>query len=438
MLDRKDDMQTVDEEIIDKFDENDKNTYTGKNLISIGTAKDGGDGRRYVRLYNRTFWNYHKFRSVKEMVSYLGLSAQRKKDMKTYWKEVQDELGMTASAALKWYNAVAYKHFVASIDNFHVRKFALNPIKKSVMPMKLAELHVAKDKLDQLKKDNIYHVAPYVLRTNATPSTLKERFGKGAWKTVSKNSFAKNKLISEYIGHFELSASKRLSALPSGVLKSLQRTGHSLDVMEWVAANCKGKYTNSDYIKRAAIVVRDTIHMANQLNERVSMKWDYTKFEEEHERLLLLQRNRYRHPIFHTPALVNDDAIFEGSDSLISIEEIVHDKVYKAIPLVRHSELIEEGNRMRHCVASYARYCASNQYAVYSIQIDGKPYSTLGLQKLRNKYIFEQHRAVCNQEVKDEIAIKLAAAILKELNKDVDKMEEQQHNDVVDMLRWNF
>ena len=432
-------MQTVDEQIV-KFDANDKSTYTGKNLIHAYFE----NGKPVIRVYDMVIRYYLKFHSIKQFLDHIGIDSLRRKDMHKYWKDIGNELGISAKEAHRWYEAIAYKTFVASVDNWHVKKFALCPIRRKVKPNYLSVINEMQKELDQVKTDNIYNIAPFVFHLKKNPQELRQHFGKGTWKALCKNSFRKNDLIRHYFGWFEYTATQRLNSLPSSVLLALKDTNLALDVMEWVAKNCKGKYTDRNYIKDAALTVRDTIRIGNELNENVSMNWDYARFRQEHDRLVRLSYDRRRAQyygnihaanLFATPKLVNDDAIFAGADKLISIQEVDSDKVYTAVPLVRHSELIEEGSRMRHCVASYARYCAADQYAVYSIRIDGKPYSTLGLQKYGKRYVFEQHRAVCNQEVKDEIAIKIASKILRELNKDVDTEATVPYDDRLDAMR---
>ena len=76
---------------------------------------------------------------------------------------------------------------------------------------------------------------------------------------------------------------------------------------------------------------------------------------------------------------------------------------------------------MKHCVGSYSDSVQRGQYLVYSITIEGKRYSTLGVNITNNgkntEYSFSQHYKKCNAQVDCTDVKDLANLLVEQLNR---------------------
>lgn len=364
-------------------------TITGKNLIEVFEDTKG----KGIRIYTTTLRRYQKFKSISDMVSQLGLNIVRRKDMHGYYKEIGDKLGISAKEALSWYNAIAYKHFVASLDNFHVKKFALNPIKKQVIPQALHQINKCKDKLDQVKKDGIYHIAPFIVESNSTPEELKKSFGKGKWKKLTKNSFTRNKLIvsnRNFIQDEDI-----LEDIPTSIIKNLPL--FHKEILLYVKNNLKGKWTNKSEINYVATLVLDTQRMATQLNRDFSFNWSIGKMEEEHDRMITINRNNFYNQI-NSNASSNEPVPYYDHFEKLNLTKIEKDG-YTAVLLKTPFDYTKEGAEMNHCVGGYGSIAKNGTYAVYSITNPELRRSTLGMYKNPNGVTIQQHYGPHNTEV---------------------------------------
>lgn len=383
---------------------------TGKELIEVGTDSLG---RKFVRIYNNYHYTYHKYGSCKEMIWSLGIGLTPRKDMKSYYKEAGDAIGVSPSAALKWYNAIAYKTFVACVDNFHVKKFALCPVRKKVKPEALANLHRVAGLLDQVKKDGIYNVAPLVFVSGDTPQKLKVELGKGLWKKLHKNSFHRNQLL----GRASIRNKDSYEDIPSSLLHLL----HGMfpckkETVLYVKEKMKGKWTNKNACKRVASFYEDTKRLAVLLNRDFSKNWSVEKLEEEHNRFIQLYNNRARvereiqDANIDTPIKYNDEPFTEFNHG-----------EFTAVRLNTMWEYNNEGKKMSHCVGSYRHQAYRGDYICYHICMNGEDYSTLGIYRdhrgVRTHYIFNQHYKKHNHEVDVDSAKEFATMLVSELNK---------------------
>ena len=92
---------------------------------------------------------------------------------------------------------------------------------------------------------------------------------------------------------------------------------------------------------------------------------------------------------------------------------------YNAVKIKDYYSLVDEGNAMRHCVASYSYEMNEGDYIVYSI-IDskGKRLSTLGINFDSNDdCVVHQHYGKCNTQVTNKDVLKLADLLLIEMNR---------------------
>ncbi|ECP5502810.1 hypothetical protein FT916_13170 [Salmonella enterica] len=110
-------------------------------------------------------------------------------------------------------------------------------------------------------------------------------------------------------------------------------------------------------------------------------------------------------------------AIKEWRGTGINWQEI--DKFVKE--LITFDALCNEGQEMEHCVASYAHWCASGEYLVFSVSMENER-ATLGLSRTEHNvtYQFDQMRGVHNHAVSRNMLNK-GKHILKIINSNLTK-----------------
>lgn len=334
---------------------------------------------------------------------------------KEYYRAVNDVLGVAPRVYLKAFNFHMYNHLVARFDNFHVKKLCFNYPAKKLCPSKLRNLNKISATLDQLKKDNLYHLAPIVFKLRKDPSELKKEFGKGAWKKVSKNSFSRNNLLM-HVQSKNPEVLKEFNTLPSSLLKYTSVT--NLNFLHWVEGKMKGKWNKKREIELANHTFIDTERMAGQLGEPFNLNWNPEEMKAAHD--------RYMQQVISGKRKVNNQVF----DHYNSVPVKTYSKGdFEATYLKTENEIHLEGARMHHCVGGYSNMVKRNEYAVYHITFKGEKYSTLGLvvrkDLVNNKltYNFSQHYEACNQPVSPE-AEEFAKEIVFKLNKSVDKLAE--------------
>ena len=69
---------------------------------------------------------------------------------------------------------------------------------------------------------------------------------------------------------------------------------------------------------------------------------------------------------------------------------------YLIVPITNTADLYREGNRMRHCVASYAHQVTWRQCYFYHVEKKGKPIATVELLREGTKPKLGQVRGPCN------------------------------------------
>ena len=88
--------------------------------------------------------------------------------------------------------------------------------------------------------------------------------------------------------------------------------------------------------------------------------------------------------------------------------------------LTTHDQVVQEGAKMKHCVAGYAERCVNKEYCVVSLT-DGVLNTTLGLNVYKfggmYKYDIQQHYGRYNSKVEDECFLSLAEVVVQDLNK---------------------
>jgi len=124
--------------------------------------------------------------------------------VKTYNKALTREFGCSPSKFVKMVNGLVHKTFVTDkFEDKYVREFCLTPFRSGtafkINGLLLKQLEASHDKILQADRDGIYNIAPYIFYLNKTPAELKQLFGSGNWKIVSKFSKTRNKLLAKML-----------------------------------------------------------------------------------------------------------------------------------------------------------------------------------------------------------------------------------------------
>lgn len=289
----------------------------------------------------------------------------------------------------------------------------------------------SKDIYEQCKKDGINNVIPICALFNKSPQELKKEFGKSLWKKITKNSYTKNRKI--YHVAIKAHAEDRNQDSLLGTLNMCVDMPSTLihphtdceDFYKHVVANklvmkhyAKGttKALNEES-RKIFNTYHDTRSMAMRLNQPFNPEWSVRRMHEEHERLV-----RDQQAILRKRQEEHSKIKFTDFQNLPTIK--YNDVI--ATPLITASEVIDEGQRMKHCVGGYSNACINGTYVVYSLDKNGKK-STLGISRdkfhgMNSKittynYNFSQHYHECNKSIEDDDFKVAATAVINQLNK---------------------
>ena len=259
------------------------------------------------------------------------------------------------------------KHIPEDILNHHCFSVGGNPSSVKV--------NAVNDTLPILKeayKDGIQNITPLLIAFKSSPKALKERFGKGTWKTLCKNSLSRNKLIASYI--LRTSNNRRLVHSPDDVVKLAIKVpstllSYTLDInaLLFIANAMRGEWHDSRKVQAISIKYLDTCRMLRHAGESDDnvINWSLRRLDEEHARLTKAVRSSKLSP-----------EIFDWAGSL-PFGPFCYSG-YEVYPLLSAKDIADEGIVMGHCVGSYAFKSRSNSYLVCSVRKDGTNYSTIG------------------------------------------------------------
>jgi hypothetical protein len=321
-----------------------------------------------------------------------------------------------------------YKVFIAQIDE-NLKQKLLFGVGGRICKDRVREYYKAKEHIEEAMKDGLPNVALLCMVFGKPRAEVKQLFGKGCWKKLVKTPFSKLKTISETARYFIKQNSEEKSIECFRVLPDcattilpyqIERMRYGLDAIKYISNNYKGKYKNRSEIRRASVFVEDTIRLCNRFQVEFNLQWSVRRTIEVHDDLAGREREWYadRNKDF------NKTAKFDYFNVLTS--EFVDDKVptIKARILANGEEVIQEGIRQKHCVASYTGTCYNNKYIVVSID-DGVIRSTVGIvtssyyntNAKELNFSIQQHYASCNKEAPEEHK-EFAQKILDILNTD--------------------
>jgi len=391
----------------------DKETGDANNRMQVQIDND----RKLVVIGDIAFDTYQKFNSVEGLAGGLGKSYCGHPKERN--KRLTSTFGCTPSKFLKLVNAVFYKTFVSEFPDKYVRNFCMGPCtnrsKGKLISQLITKLHASYSKINQADRDGIWNITPFIYKFNLDPKELKQLFGNQVWKQICNNSFTRNKLITDNIRWYAMSASKsgdidslrtkvsKLLTISSSILKYVKT---EVLVQQHLSLNYKGKYKTVYNNPNLLNKTLDLYYMLRQEQLEFNPKWSPRRVEEEHDNAVLREIARN---------YSSEEFSFEGFDKLP--KRFTLNEGYTAILLKSSAEIGAEGAAMRHCVGSYAMPASQGKYVVYSLQdASGSRYSTLGISVRHSGFVFNQHYKYVNARVDSDAAKKLAEELIKHIN----------------------
>lgn len=335
-------------------------------------------------------------------------------------KKFYKYFGVKPSAAVKYINGAVYcatiKPYIKYSDLWRVGK---KPINIGVYKCVVQNW----DLIQQAEKDGLKHLVPFIALTGLSPQELRKLYGKGLWKKISGNSYTRNVLLAKK-GVFS-EVVEKIVDIPSTLLK----TPKNPNILHWIAKteNVPLKSTlnrsNRDY-RLLYDQVSDCMRMKSDLGQPFSFSWSRRRMVEEHE-------NATRHfRQMREERWAKQDAEYKKRLNKAQTRNL--SDTYKttnwdscgvtANLLTTYDEIIDEGNKMHHCVGSYAMQSMEGEYLV--LHLEGDNYkSTVGLHRTgaskalnSSNWSIQQHYGVCNDYKVPESHKELVHIALKDLN----------------------
>ena len=324
-----------------------------------------------------------------------------------------DEFGTSFIAEYKHFMRLQYKAYISDIpkivtNNYIKGWYKPNKLSHGIVPERLKVVQGNIENINQTIKDGNSHILPFVVFTGKTAEDLKKEYGKGLWKRLCKNSHYRNKLIEES------NAVSVMVNYPTSVIKIVNRISgcgrinaeFKKELADWYTKHFKGKWTTLTHGDIIDIYncVKDTKQMAEQLGYKFKLNMDYVSLKQLHDKYAKAIRDRQYSS--------------EPFDWLKDIPKQLNEGDYSIVLLDNPRSIREEGDIMKHCVASYTNVVADKKYLVFSVQKDGVRTSTVGYTRQNDMWIIHQHYGKCNKRVTDDDEISIVKRMFNELNKD--------------------
>lgn len=322
---------------------------------------------------------------VQEVLTHNGLGVIPYKLGEPYTKQVYqtfaDKFKMKPKTFINIVNKLHYKVLVEGLSKSVLHSVCYSGAcnRELSIPRNYREV---KPLLKQCMRDGIHNVAPLVAITGMDTKTLKSSLGKGLWKKYCKRSLTANAIVANTLRRHKGGIENKvhlLRDLYNTPVTFLKYHHHNFDDLAPVAARiCKEERCVSKIgqVTHTLDIVRDTYRMARELGENFNPNWSWKRFNEEHDRLTLLQlEEEYSADKFSATAYKKLPQKFSCEHGVAKL-------------LTSEIEVAREGRVMHHCVAGYARICTSGTYAVYHIVDKSGNESTLGL-KYGGRYYME-------------------------------------------------
>jgi len=173
------------------------------------------------------------------------------------------------------------------------------------------------------------------------------------------------------------------------------------------------KRCNNPKIIENIELYRDTKKMASDNEQPFNSKWSKNRMLKEHDRLVsvdFIRKSKDNNYVFDLDYLeIEKDFIVE------------HDGIKVSVSVLKTTcDLLIEGHKMKHCVASYGDYIRRKSYLAFSLKSEHYS-STLGFNVDRSKtrlvdqYRFNQHYTRQNYAVENQAHVHAAETVLLKL-----------------------
>ena len=322
-----------------------------------------------------------------------------------------DEFETSFIAKYKHFMRLQYKAYISDIPKIVTNNYLkvwhkAKKLPNWVDPSKLEAVRNNLEVITQTIEDGNYHLLPFIVFTGSTTKDLKKHYGKGLWKKLCKNSHYRNKAIAES------GAVSTIADYPTSVIKLVNTLKYidqhcKKELADWYTKYFKGKWTTMSVrdITNSYYYVMDTKRMAEQLGYRFDLNMDYDSLKQLHDKYAKAIRDRQYSS--------------EPFEWLSSIPKQHTQGDYSIVLLDNPKAIREEGDAMKHCVASYVYLVARKEYLVYSIMKNGERVSTVGYCRQRGEWEIQQQYGKCNSIIQDDAEKFIALEMLNKLMKGV-------------------
>lgn len=367
-----------------------------------------------LKMYN---WGRRK---PADLISGAGFWGKKKDKAISFYREY----GVTAKTATKFLNDGLIKMSVGAVKG-HEQLCYLRSKFSSSRTIEVCEM---KDELDQAITDGNKNITPFIARMKMNPKQLKAHFGDADWKALCKNSFSRNRGLSEAylktplvdidnnpVGQMSI---RPLLTYPSGLFKHSFSFG--LETANYLNKKCgmtiKSITDKKNDAWNNARLIADTRRMAEMYQQNFSFDWSWRKMQEKHNEFARIgvieeaKRLKAENEKYSLP-------LREGKKKIWGFNGVV------ATFLDTYERILEEGVVMHHCVGSFARWCYEDRYAVVHLEGDGEK-TTLGIQITPNGSAhLSQHYGISNSPVKNDSHKILADLVIEELNREPSRLK---------------
>lgn len=217
------------------------------------------------------------------------------------------------------------------------------------------------DSIEQLEKDKMENMIPFIIALDLNVKSLRSKIGKGLWKSLLRNSLKRNQRICQLLGmrnfyevrdkvkHVELI--KKLNSV-GNFPKNIKITGPK-------ALMCSRllDYSNNLKVKERDLdegIIIDCINMFDQQGIAFNQNWSMNRVKREHDeisRVIAERKIQERHKNLHK--------------EFKNVEGIKDDILPDGCSILRTPHLLAlEGLEMGHCVSSYSQSCESGSSIV--------------------------------------------------------------------------
>lgn len=321
-------------------------------------------------------WHMYNFAfNMRDVFMLMGTHRYSANDTGFYtcYKAFSDQYGITPSKWRKVFNA-------KMTDIWRIPDWALFAMftRTGIKKRLKIDVHAVrmyfdhKDICDQLHKDGIENLLPFVMYYGIPPHELRKRFGKSTWRIIANNSKTRNHQlvmrlmrVSSYPDP-DPTAINKLLHIPTTLLPLTHLV--ELDVLlamhrcinscKQVKQMCKDSQSHLFF---------DTMRMAQQLGRTLDVhNMTLTQWEKKHKEFSEHITKRK-----HSP---------EPFDNVVP--HVYEKGEYQAIALISPYEVAMEGHTQHHCVASYIHSIFMGRYLVYRLNRYGQHYGTIGVSVL--------------------------------------------------------